>query len=907
MTARRRWLGLYQSVPPSIQPRARTGLEMFQDTVARHRDDALVHYFEDSVTAGELDAWSDALAVALQKRGAEPGERIAMYLQNIPQVFIAVLAAWKCGAVIVPCNPMLRERELTKILSDSGSRILISQEDLYADVARAALPATAVQHTITTSPFDLLNEGGAPPRVLSGSRRMRHAGVPDLFELANAHAGETPRPVDITGDDVAFMVYTSGTTGEPKAAMNTHRNVVFATSVYERWIGLTPEDAILGLAPLFHVTGLIGHVTLAMLTASPLILFYRFDVDEACRLAERYRATFTVSAVTAFIALLNSEAMARHNLSSLTKVYTGGAPTPPGVLADWHTRTGTRIHPMYGLTEATSPTHMTPHNRIPPVDSRTGAMSVGVPVFDTDVRIVTDGGYDAAPHEIGELVIAGPQIIPGYWQKPKETAASLGGGELRTGDVGFMDEDGWFYLVDRAKDMIVASGFKVWPREVEEVLYLHPAVREAAVIGISDPYRGETIKAVISLKAGHIVTAGEIKAFARERMAAYKYPRVVEIVEDLPKTTSGKIMRRLLQTTTLDAGSPLRGAELDLVSVSYPQLRNVVESRAVLEVGAIWLRLSRGPISRSASETLYERLQTMLAQLDDAGRFVDRDAFLGASEAYHAAVIDLAENEHLSRAFRRLRLRDLLASVLKDTPATPDRIVPLHEYLTDSIVATNAQGAVKAILTWGEVSRKNIRIMLGAEEVADHELRPGSIVEDLSVAQAKEQSSREGDVDALMMALDARAALEIGITQMLGAALADEGQREALVARLRAFTPLVRGTSAAHVARYVRGDDAFHRIFLSLLKNPVLFDIYNGMDVPELMRRVLDVAPPSIREVFDDHKDLTDALRSGDAVATAGAITHHVNQVRSALAAFVATQPQAGGPGNREVSAGFSS
>ena len=905
MTPRRRGLGLYQSVPPSITPKAQTGLEMFRDTAARRRDNALVHYFEDSITAGELDAWSNALAVALQKRGAGPGERIAMYLQNIPQVFIAVLAAWKCGAVIVPCNPMLRERELTKILADSGSRILISQEDLYADVARAALPATAVQHTITTSPFDLLGEGAATPRVLSGSRRMRHPDVPDLFELVNAHAGDTPQPVEITGDDVAFMVYTSGTTGEPKAAMNTHRNVVFATSVYERWIGLTPEDSILGLAPLFHVTGLIGHVTLAMLTSSPLILFYRFDVDEACRLAERHRATFTVSAVTAFIALLNSDAMAKCNLSSLTKVYTGGAPTPPGVLADWYARTGTRIHPMYGLTEATSPTHMTPPNRIPPVDSRTGAMSVGVPVFDTDVRIVTDAGFDAAPNEIGELVIAGPQIIPGYWQKPKETAASLAGGELRTGDVGFMDEDGWFYLVDRAKDMIVASGFKVWPREVEEVLYLHPAVREAAVIGISDPYRGETIKAVISLKAGHTVTAGEIKAFARERMAAYKYPRVVEIVEDLPKTTSGKIMRRLLQTTTLEAASPLRGAELDLVSVSYPQLRNAVEARAILEVGAIWLRLSRGQIPRSTSEMLYDRLQAMLAQLDDVGRFLDRNAFLVASEAYHAAVIDLAENEHLSRAFRRLRLRELLTSVLKDTPATPDRIVPLHEYLTDSIVATNAAGAVKAILTWGEASRATIRIVLGAEDVEDDALRPGSIVEDLSVAQARDQSSREADVDALMMALDARAALEIGITQMLGAAMTAESEREALVARLRAFTPLVRGTSAAHVARYVRGDDAFHRIFLSLLKNPLLFEIYNGMDVPELMRRVLEVAPASIREVFDNHKDLTDALRSGDAVATASAITSHVNQIRSALAAFVTSQPGAGGS-DREVAAGFS-
>jgi len=888
-TSRRPWLSLYQSVPPSIEPGARTGLEMFRDTAARHHGNALVHYFDESITAGQLEAWSDALAVALQERGAEPGERIAMYLQNIPQVFIAVLAAWKCGAVIVPCNPMLRERELTKILSDSGSRILISQEDLYADVARAALPATAVQHTITTSPFDLLAESTSTPRVLSGLRRLRHPNVPDLFELARAHAGQTPEPVEITGDDVAFMVYTSGTTGEPKAAMNTHRNVVFATSVYESWIGLTPQDTILGLAPLFHVTGLIGHVTLAMLTASPLVLFYRFDVDEACRLAERHRATFTVSAVTAFIALLNSEAMARHDLSSLTKVYTGGAPTPPGVLEDWREKTGTRIHPMYGLTEATSPTHMTPHNSIPPVDARTGAMSVGVPVFNTDVRVVTDAGYDAAPYEIGELVIAGPQIIPGYWQKPKETAASLSGGELRTGDVGFMDDEGWFYLVDRAKDMIVASGFKVWPREVEEVLYLHPAVREAAVIGISDPYRGETIKAVISLKAGHTVTAEEIKAFARERMAAYKYPRVVEIVEDLPKTTSGKIMRRLLQTTTVEAGSPLRGAELELVSASYPQLRAAVESRAVLEVGAVWLRLSRGPISRSTSETLYERLKAMLGQLDESGRFLDRDAHLGASEAYHAAVIDLAENEHLSRAFRRLRLREMLTAVLKDTPATPDRIVPLHEYLTDSIVATNAAGAVKAILTWGEASRANIRVVLGADEVGDDELRPGSIVEDLSVAQAKEQSSREADVDALMMALDARAALEIGITQTLGAALTVETEREALVARLRAFTPLVRGTSAAHVARYVRGDDAFHRIFLSLLKNPVLFDIYNGMDVPELMRRVLEVAPSSIREVFDDHKELTDALRSGDAVATAAAITAHVNQIRSALAAFLVT------------------
>ena len=370
-------------------------------------------------------------AAALQQRGVEAGERIAMYLQDIPQVLVTVLAAWKCGARL--------------------------------------------------------------------------------------------EPVEITDEDVAFMVYTSGTTGEPKAAMNTHGNVVFATSVYERWIGITSDDTILGLAPLFHVTGLIGHVALAMLTGSPLILFYRFDANEACRLSERYRATFTVSAVTAFIALLNSGAMSgARNLSSLTKVYTGGAPTPPGVLTGWHARTGTRIQPMYGLTEATSPTHMTPHGVVPPIDPRTGAISIGVPVFNTHVRVVTDAGIEAGPGEIGEFLIAGPQIIPGDWQKPAETAKTLAGGELRTGDIGFMDESGWFYLVDRAKDMIVASGFKVSPREVEEVLYLHPAVREAAVVGMPDPYRGETIKAVISLKPGHETTPDEIKAFARERMAAYK-------------------------------------------------------------------------------------------------------------------------------------------------------------------------------------------------------------------------------------------------------------------------------------------------------------------------------------------------------------------------------------------------
>src|SRR5258706_1049182 len=855
----RPWLDLYQGVPPTIEPKFATALDMFRATLQRRPGAPLAHYFDRSITAEQCDAMSDALAVALQARGIEPGNRIAMYLQNVPQVFVTVLAAWKCGAVIVPCNPMLRERELKKVLSGSGCRVLVGQADLYGDVAQVAMPSTAVAHVITTSPLEFLDPEAPLPTVLSGMTRMPSPRTADLMTLAAEHAGQQPKPVDIDGDDVAFMVYTSGTTGDPKGAMNTHRNVVFATSVYRHWIGLAEADTILGLAPLFHVTGLIGHVTLAMLTGAPLALFYRFDVSEACRLVERHKATFTVSAITAFIALLNSDAMKTRNLKSLTKVYTGGAPTPPGVLADWHERTGTRIQPMYGLTEATSPTHMTPHGLSPPIDPHTGAMSVGVPVFNTYAKVVTEAGYDAAPGEIGEFVIAGPQIVPGYWQKPEETSKALGPDGLRTGDVGFMDEKGWFYLVDRSKDMIVASGFKVWPREVEEVLYLHPAVREAAVVGVPDPYRGETIKAVISLKAGQTVTPDEIKAFTRERMAAYKYPRIVEIMDELPKTTSGKIMRRLLQPTARAASLQMQTVESDLATVSYPQVRAAVEARAVLEAGGVWLRLARGSLPLSTTEGLDDRLHKMLSYLHEDGRVPNREAFLDANKAYHETIIGLAQNEHLSYGFERLRLPQLYAAALKDAQASVEQVVYFHEFLTDAIAGGDAQGALKAIMSWSKVTSAGVRKIVGYDEEQTptrEDLRMGGAIEDLSLGVAKEQESLAGDVDSLVQALDARAALEIGIPQSLGSALLIETQRDALVARLRAFTPLVRGAGPAHVARYIRADDAFHRVFLSLLRNPCLFEIYNSMDLPELMRRVLIVAPASIREVFDDHKGL---------------------------------------------------
>ena len=293
---------------------------------------------------------------------------------------------------------------------------------------------------------------------------------------------------------------------------------------------------------------------------------------------------------------------------------------------------------------------------------------------------------------------------------------------------------------------------------------------------------------------------------------------------------------------------------------------------------------------RSTAEGLYHKLASMGAQLDEAGRFVDRDKFLAANESYHAAIIGLAENEYLSQGFGRLRLREMFMSALRDVPGAPSTVLSNAEELLDSVAAGHTAGAVRAVLAWGSTVRDEHPRRDGRRRATRRrrgEMSPAGFFEDFSASTVKEQTSLAGDVDALVAALDARAALEIGITQALGDWLSKESDREGLVTRLRAYTPLVRGTSAAHVARYIRADDAFHRVFFSLLRNPALFDIYNAMDVPELMRRVLDVAPPSIREVFDDHKGLTDGLRSGDPDLTCAAITEHANRVRSALAAFL--------------------
>ncbi|MBK1787630.1 class I adenylate-forming enzyme family protein [Prauserella cavernicola] len=540
------WQARYApGLPRHAEPGQPDAVSMFRATVARDPGGDAIRYFGRHLTFAELNELSDAFAAGLAADGFRPGDRVALYVQNIPQFVIAQLGTWKAGGIAVSVNPMYKRRELAGLLRDSGATVLVCLESLYRDVAAAVLPGTDVRRVLTTSELELRVRD--EPRVFAGVERVACQGTTDLLRFLARHRGQAAPSVTPRPDDVALLTYTSGTTGPPKGAMTTHRNVVFNATTYRDWAGLGPDDVVLGVAPLFHITGLVACIAVTLLTGAPLVLMYRLDPDLTLETVEAEGATFTVGSVTVFIALTTAAAAGPGKLASLTKIFSGGAPIPPGTVQRFESVFGHYIHNIYGLTETTSPSHAVPLGTRAPVDPVSGALSVGVPVPGTSVRIVGEDGRDLPVGELGEIVTAGPQVSPGYWNKPDETARALRDGALRTGDVGHMDAEGWFYVVDRMKDQINAGGYKVWPREVEDVLYEHPAVREAAVVGVPDEYRGETVKAVVSLRPGAGVTPDELTEFTRERLAAYKYPRAVEIVDELPKTASGKILRRQLR------------------------------------------------------------------------------------------------------------------------------------------------------------------------------------------------------------------------------------------------------------------------------------------------------------------------------------------------------------------------
>ncbi|MEU6094611.1 AMP-binding protein [Streptomyces sp. NPDC047079] len=523
-----------------------------------HPADSLVHalrtvpgdrtalaYFDGRITYAELDDLTDSVAGHLAARGLERGDRVAVLLQNSPHFVIALLGAWKAGATVVPVNPMYKSGEVTHILKDAEVSALVCADRAWEAYLRDTAAGSPVRIVLTACELDLQTRGDA--RVLTFERAEPAADADDLVAVAR-QGHRAPEGRDPAPSDIALISYTSGTSGTPKGATNTHGNIMYNAERQRTGLGLPEVPVYFALAPLFHITGMVCELVSCLTSGGTLVLAYRFEAGVVLDAFAEHRPHYTVGPSTAFMALAAHPSATPGHFSSFQGISSGGAPLPPALVEKFRADFGPYIRNGYGLTECTAPCASVPPAREAPVDPVSGTLAVGVPGPDTVVRIVDDQGLEVPFGEQGEIVVRGPQVVPGYWGRPDATAETFPDGELRTGDIGFMDEQGWLYVVDRKKDMINASGFKVWPREVEDVLYTHPAVREAAVVGVPDGYRGETVKAYISLRPGAETDPEALAAYCKERLAAYKYPRQVEILTDLPKTASGKILRRELRS-----------------------------------------------------------------------------------------------------------------------------------------------------------------------------------------------------------------------------------------------------------------------------------------------------------------------------------------------------------------------
>ncbi|MEU6456184.1 AMP-binding protein [Streptomyces sp. NPDC047065] len=514
-------------------------------------DRVFLAYFDGRLTYREVDRLSDSVAGHLAARGLERGDRVAVVLQNSPHFVLAVLGAWKAGAIVVPVNPMYKSGEVGHVLRDAEVAALVCSDRAWESYLRDTASGSPVRIVLTGCELDFQTRGDA--RVLTFERLPDTGDADDL--TAAARAGHpAPEGRDPAPDGTALISYTSGTSGTPKGATNTHRNIMYNAERQRTGLGLPDAPVYFALAPLFHITGMVCEFGACLNSAGTLVLAYRFEPGVVLDAFAEHRPHYTVGPSTAFMALAAQPSVTREHFASFANISSGGAPLPPALVEKFRAGFGPYIRNGYGLTECTAPCASVPPHLEAPVDPASGTLAVGVPGPDTVVRVVDELGAEVPLGEQGEIVVAGPQVVPGYWRRPDATAETFPGGELRTGDIGFMDAQGWLYVVDRKKDMINASGFKVWPREVEDVLYTHPAVREAAVVGVPDGYRGETVKAYISLRPGADTAPDALAAYCEERLAAYKYPRQVEILPDLPKTASGKILRRELRSRKHDDG-----------------------------------------------------------------------------------------------------------------------------------------------------------------------------------------------------------------------------------------------------------------------------------------------------------------------------------------------------------------
>ncbi|MDI3316984.1 MAG: long-chain fatty acid--CoA ligase [Bacillota bacterium] len=540
------WASAYPpDVPLHLEYPQLSLADLLEQAVRQAPEREAVRFFGRGTRYGELGRRVRRFAAALYARGVRKDERVAIMLPNAPQLVVAYFATLRLGGVVTLVNPLYTPREIHHQLVDSGARWLIAL-DLTWPRLEEAVRGSAVERVIVAAVEDEL---GFPLGFLARLRKPKLeirptlAGVPvERFpDLEREQSPEAP-PVQVAPEDLALLQYTGGTTGEPKGAMLTHRNLVANAVQCVAWVGAEGVQRILGVLPLFHVYGLTTVLNYGIASASTLILLPRFQVKEVLATIQKERPTVFPGAPTMYVALNTSPDVHRYDLSSIRACISGSAPLPVEVQKEFEARTGAQVVEGYGLTEASPVTHANPFRGGP---VRIG--TIGIPWPDTEVRVVDEAHRPVPPGEVGELAVRGPQVMKGYWNRPEATAQVLDEeGWLYTGDLAVMEEDGYFRIVDRKKDVIIASGFNVYPREVEDVLHQHPAVLEAVVVGVPDPYRGETVKAFVRLRPGASATQEEIVAFCRERLTPYKVPKLVEFRDELPKSTVGKLLRRVL-------------------------------------------------------------------------------------------------------------------------------------------------------------------------------------------------------------------------------------------------------------------------------------------------------------------------------------------------------------------------
>jgi len=545
---------------PHVLPPPATSLWDNLDTSARrYPDKTALAFFGRAFSYREVRDLAERLAARLHALGVKKGDRVMLDMQNCPQLVIAHFAILRANAVVVPVNPMNRAEELKHYINDPDAKVAITTADLAAEIAKAnnALPeAERLAHMIVTQFTDAFDPGATgsdaipeawrdwlltrhPLPSLEGGRAMAWAEALDF-------AGAAP-PLDVGPEDLAVLPYTSGTTGLPKGCMHLHSSIMHNAVSSCVWGNGTSATVSLLVVPMFHITGMVSVMHANIYMGATIVMMPRWDRELAGRLISNWKVTSWTNIPTMIIDLMGSPNFAHYDLSSLVHIGGGGAAMPQAVAQRLLEQFGLRYVEGYGLTETAAPSHSNP-----PDDPK--QQCLGIPFMSCDARVVDPETMQEVPvGEQGEIIIHGPMVFAGYWKRPEATAAAFiefeGKRFFRSGDLGRMDEDGYFFLTDRLKRMINASGFKVWPAEVEALMFRHPAIQEACVISAKDAYRGETVKAVVVLRASHKgqVSEQDIVDWCRENMAVYKVPRIVEFMDALPKSGSGKVMWRTLQ------------------------------------------------------------------------------------------------------------------------------------------------------------------------------------------------------------------------------------------------------------------------------------------------------------------------------------------------------------------------